>query len=110
MPILQDLYNTHRERGFEIVGVSVDQKGVLVVKPFIEEQGLTFPNLIYTEEMAASYGVGNPEIFEVYGPLQGIPSVFIINKKGEIVQKYVGEVPRRILESHITKLLEERIS
>lgn len=110
MPILQDLYNTHKERGFEIVGVSVDQQGVLVVKPFIEEQGLTFPNLIYTEEMAANYGEGNPEIFEAYGPLQGIPSVFIINKKGEIIQKYVGEVPRRILETHIIKLLEEQIS
>ncbi len=110
MPVLQDLYETHRENGFEIIGISVDQQGVVVVKPFLEGMGVTFPNLIYTEEVVQSYGEGNPEIFNAYGPIQGIPATFIINRNGEIVQKYVGEVPRRILENHILRLLEEQIS
>jgi peroxiredoxin len=110
MPVLQDLYETHRENGFEIIGISVDVQGAVIVKPLIEEIGVTFPNLIYTEEVVQSYGEGNPEILNAYGPLQGIPSTFIINRNGEIVQKYVGEVPRRILETHIQELLEEQIS
>lgn len=110
MPVLQDLYDAHKDNGLEVIGISVDQQGFVVVKPFIERYGVTFTNLISTEEVVQSYGEGNPAILKLYGPLQGIPAAFFINKKGEIVQKYVGEVPKRILEAHIEKLLEEKVS
>ncbi len=110
MPVLQDLYDTYRDSGFEVIGISVDEQGAVIVKPFLKKVGATYPNLIYSEEVVQDYGGGNPEILNTYGPLQGIPATFIINRNGEIVQKYVGEVPRRILEAHIRKLLEEQIS
>lgn len=110
MPLLQDLYEAHKDNGLEIIGISIDQQGAAIVRPFLEDLGVSFTNLIYTEEVTRSYGEGNPDILKIYGPLQGIPSTFFINRKGEIIQKYVGEVPRRILEAHIAKLLNEGVS
>lgn len=110
LPHFQELHEAYKDRGFAMVGVSVDQGGTAMVKPFVEKNRLTYVNLIATEEMAKLYGEGTPAIKKMYGPIQGIPATFIINKKGEIVQKYVGEVPRRIFEAHIKKLLEEPAS
>ncbi|MEW5807653.1 MAG: TlpA disulfide reductase family protein [Acidobacteriota bacterium] len=110
IPHFQKLYDTYRDQGFVMIGASFDEGGAAVVKSFLEKNNVTYPNVIANKEIEGLYGSKNPYINQVYGPIQGIPATFIINKNGEIVQKYVGETPRRVFEAHITKLLQEPTS
>ncbi|HEY7117113.1 MAG TPA: TlpA disulfide reductase family protein, partial [Tepidisphaeraceae bacterium] len=57
MPAMQRLYLKHRQRGFVLLGVSVDTDAALV-KPFLERFKLTFPVALDTKmDLANAYGV-----------------------------------------------------
>ncbi len=107
LPHFQKLHETYKDQGFAMIGISVDEAGAAIVKPFLEKYNIDYTNLISTLEVEKLYGDGTPEIKKKYGPIQGIPVTFIINRKGEIIQRYMGETPRRIFEAHITRLLQE---
>ena len=79
MPSIQKLYARMKGKKFSILAVSVDRGGENSVRRFIKEAGYEFKILLDPEGEAASrYSVG------------GIPATFIIDKKGEIVDKIIG--------------------
>lgn len=79
MPIFIELYDQYRERGFEVLGVSLDDEGLAVVNPFIEKLGVNYTILL-----------ADPEIVEKY-KLLAIPSAYLINRNRRIVQVFEGE-------------------
>lgn len=76
---LEVLYQRFRERGFVVLGVSLDQGGVQVVKSFVEKRGLTFPVVIDTSGKAKS-------IYHV----TSLPTTFLIDQDGRIIGKSLG--------------------
>lgn len=77
-PNLVKAYETYKEKGFEIIGISLDNK----IAPWIgaiEQDGLTWPQLI-DEDAWAGQGV------KEYG-VRLIPANFLIDKEGVIVAK-----------------------
>lgn len=63
---------------FVVIGVSLDDS-VEVVKPFVKKMEINYPVIM-----------GTPEMVENYGGIQGIPTSFLLDKKGNVVQKIVG--------------------
>ena len=94
IPGFVDLYNEYNSDGLEIIGVSVDQGGWDAVKPFIERYKINYPVLMY-----------NYQVVMDYGGIQGIPTTFLINRKGEIVEKIVGMRPDSYFEQRVKELL-----
>lgn len=94
IPHFISLYNEYKDKGLEIIGIVVDKGGAKVVKPFVEGNGITYPVLISTREVEASYG-----------GVRYYPTTFIINRDGNIVEKFVGYQDKEIFESAIKKLL-----
>jgi len=94
IPEFQALYEEYSAQGLEIVGIALDVEGAAVVKPFVERNGVTYPVVI-----------GNREIANKYGGIRGIPTTFIIDRKGRIVEKYVGYKAKEVFKSAIGKLL-----
>ena len=80
--------------GFEILGIAMDDGGAKVVAPFAKEYGITYP-----------LAVGNKDVTKRYGGIRGIPTSFLIDREGRIVQKWVGMINRQTLETAVTKLL-----
>ncbi|MEL7834846.1 TlpA disulfide reductase family protein [Fodinibius sp. Rm-B-1B1-1] len=95
-PDLQELYEKYKEDGFMILGVSIDEQGESVVRPFIEEYDVSYPIVI-----------DQGEIMDKYGPTMGIPTTYIINKKGNLEYFAVGALTNKELEPRIKTLLEE---
>ncbi len=91
------LYSTYRDKGLVIVGVSVDQNGWQVVKPFINQFKINYPVLM-----------ANQQVVMDYGGIQAIPTTFIINQQGEIVERIVGLRPETYFENRIQQLLNVR--
>lgn len=80
MPSIQTLHNKMKGKNFEIVCVSVDRGDKNKVINFIKSGGLTFKVLLDSDGSAADkYSVTS------------IPATFIIGKKGNIVNKVIGE-------------------
>ncbi len=76
---MESLYQRLKGRDFEMLTVSIDQKGEEVVRPFAAKYGLTFPVLLDRE--------GKTQ--RLYG-LTGVPETFIIDKNGVIIKKIIG--------------------
>lgn len=79
MPIFIELYDQYRERGFEVLGVSLDDEGLAVINPFIEKLGVNYTILLADGDIVDNYN------------LLAIPSAYLINRNGRIVQVFEGE-------------------
>lgn len=78
IPIFVELYDRYRAQGFEMLGISLDEEGLEVVKPFIERLGVNYTILL-----------AEPGIVEEY-KLTAIPSAYLINRVGRVVQVFDG--------------------
>lgn len=96
IPDFVELYEKYREKGLEIVGVSLDREKEKVVKPFAEKMGINY-TLVF----------GNQEVEKKYGGITGIPTTFLINRKGNIAKKYIGYRAKETWEREIKRLLGE---
>jgi peroxiredoxin len=94
IPHFVALYRDYRGKGLEIVGVSLDQGGANAVKPFVKANGINYPVVI-----------GNRKVTADYGGIRGIPTTFIIDRKGRIAEKFVGYRDKAVFEKAIKKLL-----
>lgn len=92
MPYMQKLYPEYKEKGIEIVAVSLDSTK-LVVDQFIDRYDLTFPvPFDKSEEIRDLYKVGP------------IPSTFFINSEGEIEEYVEGALTLDRLEGYLQRI------
>ena len=94
IPHFEALYKQYKAKGLEIVGVALDRGGIKVIKPFIKDAGVTYPIVI-----------GNQAVANAYGGIRGIPTTFIIDREGRIVEKAVGYRNKEFFESRVKELL-----
>lgn len=92
MPYMEELYPEYKDKGVEIVAVSLDATQ-LVIDNFLDEYDLTFPVVHDTKsQVLDQYSVG---------PL---PSTFFINPDGEVEEIVEGALTLDKLESHLKKI------
>ena len=93
IPHLIHLHKTYQEKGFKVIGISVDkEKDVEALRHFIKSMDIPYPVLLASDEVTRQYGVS------------GIPATFLIDREGKIREKVVG------FNDTIAKHLTERIS
>ena len=96
VPHFNELYTNYKDQGFEIVGLSTDEGGDGVVRSFVKSHGVRYPVAMAREEIARSYG-----------GIHGLPTTFLIDKKGDVVKRYLGYRDKKEFEKEIRKLLSE---
>jgi cytochrome c biogenesis protein CcmG/thiol:disulfide interchange protein DsbE len=94
IPGYVDLYKKYNSKGLEIIGVSLDRDGWTPVRPFMDEYDINYPIVL-----------GDMNIVQAYGGIQSIPTTFIINRNGEVVERKIGARPVEYFEQIITELL-----
>jgi peroxiredoxin len=94
IPGFVDLYNKYNNEGLEIIGVSLDQNGWDAVDPFVKNYKVNYPVLLY-----------NRQVIMNYGGIRAIPTTFIINRNGEIVEKIIGQRPDSYFKQKVQELL-----
>src|SRR5512135_3347041 len=68
IPGMLEIYGKYKEKGLEIVGVSLDQQGFSVVTPFVQRMKIDYPIV-----------VGDGGLVAAYGNFQAIPTTFIVD-------------------------------
>lgn len=94
IPAFKNAYDKYMSKGVEIVGVSLDQKGWDVIRPFLEKHKIDYPVVL-----------GGAEIARAYGNIRSIPTTFIIDRKGKVVDSHVGAMTEETLVKSFEKLL-----
>ncbi|MRR54573.1 MAG: TlpA family protein disulfide reductase [Deltaproteobacteria bacterium] len=83
LPHLIRLNKTYGKQGLQILGLNPGVGGddLPRVRKFIREERINFPVALVDDDILINYSV------------QPIPAIFIIDKKGVLVEKYVGFSP-----------------
>ena len=96
MPWFVQFQETFAERGFAVLGVSVDD-GWDVVRAFLDQGDI-------------DYGIAlanTAERLAPFGPITVLPTTWLIDRQGRLAARHVGLVDRTVLESNIQQLLAE---
>ena len=103
LPNVKKNYEKYHEKGFEVVGVSLDQDAK-PLKKFIEDEKITWPILFPQEKKDQFWN--NP--LAVYYGVNGIPCVILMNQKGDVVSLNArGPVLGKKLEELLGKVEEK---
>jgi peroxiredoxin len=80
MPAIEALYQRYKDRGLEVVAISLDKLAAAPVEAFVQEVGVTYRvALDPTWATARTYGV------------RGLPATFLLDRAGNVVMRELGE-------------------
>jgi peroxiredoxin len=97
IPWFSQFQTMYGEKGFVVVGVSLDEDGWKVLKPFLAELKAPYPMLLGDDATAKRYGIRN------------LPDTFLIDRQGRVAAAYKeGLVDRDNVEANIKALLANR--
>jgi len=95
IPTLMELHRQYEARGFSVIGLSVDEGGPRIVARLVKQEKINYPVLMADRATASAFG-----------GIAGIPTSFLVNRKGHVVKKYPGYVPHDLLARDIEAVLE----
>jgi cytochrome c biogenesis protein CcmG/thiol:disulfide interchange protein DsbE len=95
IPWFVEFEQKYKDRGFAVLGVSMDEEGWEVVKPYIEKSKVNYRMLM-----------GNDSIAAMYGGVDSLPTTFVLDAAGRIASTHVGLVSRSDYENEIVQLLD----
>lgn len=92
LPALQRLHEKYKDRGFVMVGIDpFDDPDEDAMADFLSKRGISYTVAFADRELAETYHVS------------GYPTLFLVNRKGKIMQVYVGY--SKDMEAEIEKQL-----
>lgn len=93
LPVFQQLHDQYRDKGFEMVGIVLSDDNPDVAG-FLRKNEIRYTNLL-----------GDEKIQDLYGPITGFPTTFIIDRSGKIREHFTGGQRRETIEGAIKQLL-----
>ena len=98
IPWFTDLERTRKDKGFEVLGVSMDDNGWEDVKPFLAQMKVNYRVVI-----------GDDATTQAYGGVDSLPTAFLIDKQGKIAAIHIGldGGGRKEFEDGVDELLGE---
>lgn len=99
IPWFTDLEQRKKDKGFAVLGVSMDDDGWKVVKPFVAEMKMNYRVVL-----------GNDEVAKNYGGLDALPTTYLIDRDGKIASMHVGVASRKDFEDAVDELLQAPVN
>lgn len=96
IPWFMEMERKNKDKGFAVLGVSMDDEGWEVVKPFLADLGVNYRVVI-----------GNDQTAGMYGGVDALPTTFLIDKEGRIAAVHVGLASKKDFEDGIEQLLQD---
>lgn len=94
IPDLIDLQNKYKDK-LQIIGMAVDVDDEDDLRNVVKSEGVNYPIALTTGEVRMAYG-----------GITALPTVFVINPEGRVVQKHVGLFNPALYETEVRALLD----
>ena len=94
-PDLIILYQKYKNRGLQVIGISVNDPGEKAdVNFFVKNFNIPYP-----------VGFGSEKVYKIFGDIQAVPTTFIVNRQSKVVIMIRGMAELALLEKEIKPLL-----
>ena len=93
IPWFMEFEKRYKDQGLAVLGVSLDEDGWKVVKPFIESKKINYRVVLGGDEIGKLYDVDS------------MPKTLLIDRQGRIAASHVGVVDKDSCEKEIQQLL-----
>lgn len=94
-PILNKVYNDLKDKGVNVVGISVDDD-IKDAQEFVKKYSVPFPNAFAGTESGM-------DVVEQYG-VEGVPATYVLDKDGVVKAVLVGTASEEALKAELAKL------
>jgi peroxiredoxin len=95
IPWFVEFEQQYKSKGLEVIGISMDEDGWKVVKPYIQERKVNYRVLL-----------GNDTVSQLYGGVESLPTTFIIDREGKFAfSPHVGLAEKNEYLTEIQSLL-----
>ena len=94
IPWFTEFEKKYGSRGFEVVGISMDEGGWKAITPFATRKNINYRILL-----------GDDTTGDQYGGIEALPTAFVIDRNGKIASVHVGLSPRKNFEDAIEQVL-----
>ena len=94
IPGFIEVYNKHREKGFELIGISLDT-----------DSRENMPGFLMNNRISYRILFGDLETARAYGGVSALPTTFFVGKDGEIKNVHVGYMDKDSFDREVQKLL-----
>jgi cytochrome c biogenesis protein CcmG/thiol:disulfide interchange protein DsbE len=95
IPWFMEWERKHKDKGFSVLGISMDDEGWEVVKPFLADLKVNYRVVI-----------GNDSTAQLYGGVDALPTTFLIDRNGKIAAVHIGLASKKAFEDGIEQLLQ----
>jgi peroxiredoxin len=93
MPWFVQFQEEHREHGFEVIGIAMEDTDSAAIREFADELGVNYTLLRGRNAVGDAYGV------------RGLPTTFYIDRAGRIAGRSLGLVSRRDIAKKIDEIV-----
>jgi cytochrome c biogenesis protein CcmG/thiol:disulfide interchange protein DsbE len=94
IPWFVEFEQKHKDQGFAVLGVSMDDEGWEIVRPYLERAKINYRVLLGTDSVA-----------QLYGGVDSLPTSFLIDRQGRVASVHVGLVGKNEYQADINQLL-----
>jgi peroxiredoxin len=95
IPWFMDMERRDKDKGFEVLGVAMDDEGWEAVKPFAKQIGINYRLVM-----------GNDQTAAMYGGVDALPTTFLIDRAGKIAAVHIGLNAKKEFEDGVEQLLQ----
>lgn len=95
IPWFMEFERKHKDKGFAVVGIAMDEEGWEVVKPFAAEMQVNYRILL-----------GAGAVADLYGGVDSLPTSFLIDRQGKIAAVHIGLVGKSVYERDLSQILD----
>jgi cytochrome c biogenesis protein CcmG/thiol:disulfide interchange protein DsbE len=99
IPWLIEFEQKYKDRGFAVIGVSMDEDGWDVVRPYLTKAKVNYRVLL-----------GDDAVAQKYGGVEALPTSFVIDREGKIVGTHMGLVSKSEFEDDIKATLDGKLA
>ena len=79
IPWFMEFEQQLKDRGFAVLGVSMDEDGWSTVKPYVQQLKINYRIVL-----------GNEQVGDLYGAVDSLPTTFLIDRQGKIASVHIG--------------------
>lgn len=99
MPELQRLFEKYGDKGFQVLGISIDEDKDRVsrIKKYLKKHDISYPVFSDTKKVPA---------WHTYR-VKAVPAMFLVDRSGQIVAEWRGTVDYELLVREVVRLVGE---
>ncbi len=97
IPDFIEAYKQYKDKGMQIIGISVDRISPKSVLKFAEKYKINYPVIMGTDKIQKDYEPG-----------PYVPTTIIVDQEGKIRHRHIGYMSKKKLEDYFLKLTEEK--